>query len=63
MAVAEKVNNYINEQGLKKSRLAERIGVSKPSLYAKLSGRRRLDAETLIKLATALNVSVEELTQ
>ena len=57
--VAEKINAYITEKGIKQSYVAEKAGISLQEMNDYMKGRRRLRADTFFKICRALNESSE----
>ena len=59
MAVYERVRDYIDRKGLKQSAIAIKADISKQTLSAMLSGRRKMYADDLQALCKALDVRPE----
>ena len=57
----KKLNDFISESGYPKSELANKLGISRPSLYMKLSGERKFTADEIGLLATALRMTSKEI--
>lgn len=56
-----RVKEICKEKSITLNDLAEKIGVSQPSISGIATGRQKPSFDTLEKLATALNVPVSEL--
>lgn len=59
MRVYEKVREYIDEQGLKQSAVAQKAGISDAYFNAMMSGKRTMYADDLKAVCLALNISPE----
>lgn len=53
----QKLNDFIDESGYSKADLANKLGLSRPSLYMKLSGERVFTADEIGLLASALRMT------
>ncbi|AKG66626.1 helix-turn-helix transcriptional regulator [Lactobacillus helveticus] len=51
--------SYLHDHGIKQSWVANRMGISEPTLSARLSGRLKFDADFAIAFSKALNISVD----
>lgn len=51
--------NYLHDHGIKQSWVADRMGISEPTLSARLSGRLKFNADFAIAFSKALNISVD----
>lgn len=49
--------SYLQEHGIKQSFVADKIGISEPTLSARLSGRLKFDADFAIAFSNALGIS------
>lgn len=58
--MGEKIKNYIQEEGLKLSKIAERVGIPLSTFSAMLNGKRRITADEFIAICKALNVPLEQ---
>ena len=56
----EKLKKVIEEQGIKMSFLAEKMGISRQSLYLKLKGDREFDQGEILSLKNTLHLSDKE---
>lgn len=56
MKLAESINTYLIEQGIKKRYVAEKSGISENALNLALNGKRRLLADEYVKICQTLNV-------
>ncbi len=56
MKVYERLENYIKENGIKQSYVAEKSGIPKNTLSMILNGKSRLDADKLEDIIIALNI-------
>ena len=56
-----RIKEICKEQGITLNTLAERIGVTQPSISGLATGKLKPSFDTLEKLANALNVEVAEL--
>lgn len=56
-----RIKEICKEKGITLNDLAERIGVSQPSISGIATGRQKPSFDTLERIATALNVPVSEL--
>lgn len=56
MRLAESINAYLIEQGIKKKYVAEKSGISENALNLALNGKRRLLADEYVKICQILNV-------
>lgn len=52
----ENINKHLNDTGIKKVRVAEKTGISKSTLSAILSKKRRMTADEFILICDALDV-------
>jgi plasmid maintenance system antidote protein VapI len=57
------VGNYAKSEGITKDELAERIGIGRSSLYAKLSGQTPWFLDEAVKLSGLLGITVDELAE
>lgn len=56
----ELLKDTIQDRGVKVSVLADKIGISRQSLYLKLSGERTFDQGEIMSIKTTLRLSDEE---
>jgi len=56
----EKLKKVIEEQGIKMSFLADKMGISRQSLYLKLKGEREFDQGEIMSLKKVLRLSDKE---
>ena len=56
-----RIKELCKERGLTLNQLAEKIGVSQPSISGIATGRQKPSFDTLERLASALNISPAEL--
>lgn len=56
MKVYERLANYIKENGIKQSYVAEKSGIPENTLSMILNGKIRLDADKLKDIIIALNI-------
>lgn len=56
-----RIKEICKEQGITLNTLAERIGVSQPSISGLATGKQKPSLDTLEKLCQALNVEIGEL--
>ncbi|WP_289733911.1 helix-turn-helix transcriptional regulator [Paramuribaculum intestinale] len=56
-----RIKEICKQQGTTLNALAERIGVSQPSISGIATGRQKPSLDTIEKIASALNVPVSEL--
>lgn len=56
MKVYERLANYIRENGIKQSYVAEKSGIPENALSMILNGKSRLDADKLENIILALNI-------
>lgn len=54
------LNERIKESGIKKSKLAEMLGISKQSLSNKLHGRVDFSANEALIICKALNIDIND---
>ena len=54
--VRDAIKRYLNENGIKQSYLAEKIGMSAPTLSALLNGKRSFEIEEYINICNALKL-------
>ena len=59
MQVYENVRAYLEEKGIKQNAIARKCDISAPIFNAIMTGRRKLYAEDLRKICSALEVSPE----
>lgn len=59
MSIREKVRAYIDDNGLKQIAIAQKAGIPNATFNAILNGKRKMYAEDLQAICTALNVSSE----
>jgi transcriptional regulator with XRE-family HTH domain len=57
--VAEKIKEYIKEQGLKQGAVAAKAGLTDGEMSAYLTGQIRLRADVLFRICDALGVSAD----
>lgn len=60
-SINARVAKIIDEKGIKKSFVAEKIGIQKESLTRILNGKRSIYASEVLPLCEALGVNLEEL--
>ena len=56
MRLAENINTYLTEQGIKKKYVAEKSDISENALNLALNGKRRLLADEYIRICKTLDV-------
>lgn len=56
MRLAENINVYLIEQGIKKKYVAEKSGISENAFNLALNGKRRLLADEYVRICQTLNV-------
>jgi transcriptional regulator with XRE-family HTH domain len=61
MTIGVNVQKFLDERGWTSYRLGKESGVSMTVIYGLKEKKQGPSAETLVKLATALNVTVDEL--
>lgn len=61
MPIADRLRKLKARSGLTEAELAARAGIPFGTLHGYITGRRRVSAENLLKLAKALKVKVETL--
>ena len=61
MTWSEKVKDLMNKQGLNQKQLAEKSGITEPSVCRYLKGDRKPRLDVIVNFAKALNVDVEYL--
>lgn len=57
--VARKIRAYVDEQGIKYTALAQRVGITQQQMSAILTERTQLKADVFFKICEVLNVSPE----
>ena len=57
--VARKIRAYVDEQGIKYTALAQRVGITQQQMSAILTERTQLKADIFFKICEVLNVSPE----
>ena len=60
MRLAENIDTYLNEQGIKKKYVAEKSGISENALSLALKGKRRLLADEYVKICQILDVPFDQ---
>ena len=60
MTIGKRIAQFLKDNGIVQSKLAERIGLNNKTLNAKLNGRNRLFADEIEKICLDLKVSPEE---
>lgn len=55
------INDYIEESGLKKNKVAEKLGISQTQLSNRLSGRVKLDADFALLVSKKLGIKPEKI--
>ena len=60
-AIKQNVDNYIDEHSTTKDAVAKSIGISRSSLYDKLSGKRPWMLSEVIDLASYMGCTVNDL--
>lgn len=50
---------YLREHGIKQSWLADKLGISEPTLSGRLNGRYKFDADFAVAFSRALDISVD----
>ena len=60
-AAVQRILEILNEQGISKTQLAEKSGLALGTISRILNGKQELKAETLNKIADALDVSTYEI--
>ncbi len=61
LIISENLKKEIEQSGLKKSEIADAIGVSRATISQYLSGRAQPTLATFSKLCTILDVSADEI--
>lgn len=61
MKLSKRIKQLRNEKGIYQKELAEYLGVSRPTITQYESGTRKPDPDTLKKIATFFNVSLDYL--
>lgn len=56
----EKLRKAIDDKGIKITALANKMGISRQSLYSKIKGTRVFDQGEMLALKTSLNMSDKE---
>lgn len=56
----EVLKNYIEESGLKKGKVAEKLGITSNQLSNRLTGRAKFDADFALLVSKKLNISPEK---
>ena len=59
--LAEKLQDAIDESGLKQRFIAEKVGISEQALSAMLNGRQKVDVETFFAIAVVLHLSPNQI--
>lgn len=59
MKVHEAIKKYIEGEGLKQRNIAKKAGYSEKKFSAMMTGRRKMYADDLVNICTALKVSPE----
>jgi transcriptional regulator with XRE-family HTH domain len=59
--IAIRISNRLREIGLTKADLADRLGVSRPTVTQMLNGDNNFTIKTLAKLSVALDLSIEQI--
>ena len=59
--VNDNVSKAIADSGLKQKFVAEKIGMSEPTLSALLAGKRKIDVDEFFKICTVLKMRPEVL--
>lgn len=57
--LGEKIKNYLNENGIKQTFLAEKTGFSNSMISDICLGNRKVEASELYKICKALNVPLD----
>lgn len=57
--VARKIRAYVDEQGIKYTALAQKVGISQQQMSAILTERTQLKADIFFKICEVLGVSPE----
>jgi transcriptional regulator with XRE-family HTH domain len=60
MQLAQSINSYLVDQGIKKKYIAEKAKISENALNLALNGKRRLLADEYVKICIALNVPFDK---
>jgi len=60
MEVYKRIKSYINDTGLKQGKVAEKAGYDVKKFSAMMNGKRKIYAEDLAKICSALEVSPEK---
>lgn len=55
-----RIKTYIQEEGLKFSAIAERIGIPLNTFSAMMNGKRKINADEYVAICRALNVPLEK---
>ena len=58
--IAERIEAYIDEKGIKRTAISEAIGISPQSLGMSLKGKRKLTAEEYVEICDFLRVPYSE---
>ena len=61
LIISENLRKEIEQSGLKKSQIAESIGVSRATISQYLSGRAQPTLATFAKLCAVLDISADEI--
>lgn len=59
--IKQHINDYVDEHDTTREALAKAIGISRSSLYDKMSGKRPWMLEEVIKLADFMGCTVQDL--
>lgn len=57
--IGNKINKYLAENGIKKSFLAEKVGITQAQISLICSDSRKIDCVTYYKICKALNLPLE----
>ncbi len=60
MEVYKRIKSYIIDLGLKQGKVAEKAGYDAKKFSAMMNGKRKIYAEDLAKICSALDVSPEQ---
>lgn len=59
--VNDRIKMAVEDSGLKQKHIAERIGMSEPSLSALLAGKKKVDVDVFFNLCLVLDKKPDEL--
>ena len=56
MSINERLNDYVDKNGIKQSFIAQKTGISPDTISKILNGNRRIMADEFLDICTALNI-------